>query len=188
MQQINYNRYIVGIWEENKRPMKNLRIYLKNFAPSVSGDTALSQLTTPAFSTPALSRSPSIVGTIRKVRKERSDKGVARGPYKQKKPVGRPRKNPIPDVVYEPKRGQFEGGEEYEPPAARTERGKGIRGRHNPKNRVVHTTKEQQMKNRLFLITKEIQAGNENGKLNVEADKLFKELYGIDNAHLLLKK
>ena len=44
------------------------------------------------------------------------------------------------------------------------------------------------MKNRLFLITKEIKAGNDNPKLIVEADKLYKELYGIDNAHLLLKK
>ena len=48
--------------------------------------------------------------------------------------------------------------------------------------------KQQPLKNRLFLITKEIQAGNDNPKLIVEADKLFKELYGIDNAHLFLKQ
>ena len=53
---------------------------------------------------------------------------------------------------------------------------------------MVKTTKEQDMKNRLFLITKEIKAGNDNPKLIIESDKLFKELYGVENAHLFLKK
>ena len=70
---------------------KKIRNAFKFFTPSVSGDTTLSQLTTPAFSTPAFSRSPSVVGGVGKVRKERSDKGVKRGPYKEKRPVGRPR-------------------------------------------------------------------------------------------------
>ena len=105
---------------------KKIRNAFKFFTPSVSGDTTLSQLTTPAFSTPALSRSPSVVGDVGKVRKERkprSDAGVKRGPYKEKRPVGRPRKNPLPVVVVEREA-------DYEPPAARTERGTGLRARH----------------------------------------------------------
>jgi len=177
----NLQRVYKGHLGRREATTEKFRNAFKEFAPSVSGDTTLSQLTTPAFSTPAFSRSPSVVGGIGKVRKERSDKGVARGPYKQKRPVGRPRKNPIKDIVVE--------REDYEPPAARTERGTGLRGRHyHPKKRVVHTTKEQQLKNRLFLITKEIKAGNDNAKLIAEADKLYTELYDIDNAHLLLKK
>jgi len=113
-----------------------------------------------------------------KVRKQRSDKGVSRGSYKQKKPLT----EAIPREAIEANL------QNYEPPAARKESGTGLRGRHHPKKRMVKTTKEEQMKNRLFLITKEIKAGNDNHKLIIESDKLYKKLYGINQAHLFLKK
>ena len=114
-----FARYKLG---ENEATTEKIKNIFKNYTPSVSGDTTLSQLTTPAFSTPAFSRSPSVVGGVGKVRKERSDKGVKRGPYKEKRPVGRPRK-------------------------VREESGLGLRERHHPKKKMVHTTKEQQLKN-----------------------------------------
>ena len=65
---------------------------------------------------------------------------------------------------------------------------KPIRARQQPKRRVVKTSKTDTLKNRLFLITSEIKAGNDNPKLIVEMDKLYKELYGIENAHLHFKR
>jgi hypothetical protein len=124
-----------------------------------------------------LSKGTTVSEGIKK-RKERSDKGKKRGPYKEKPP----NKYIIPNEVIE------SNIQDYEPPAARKETGTGLRGRNNPKKRMVKITKEQQMKNRLFLITKEIKAGNDNIKLIIEADKLYKELYGIENAHVFLKR
>ena len=63
-----------------------------------------------------------------------------------------------------------------------------MRGRHNPKIRIVKTSNTDQLKNSFFLTTKEIKAGNDNPKLITEMDKLYKGLYGIDNAHLHFKK
>ena len=178
----NLQRVYKGHLGRKEATTEKYRHAFKEFAPSLPpsgphGSTTASQLTTPAFS-----RAPSVIGSVGKIRKQRSDKGIARGPYKEKRPVGRPRKIPIPNIVVEGNRG------DYESPAARNESGTGLRGRHHPKKRMVKTTKEQDMKNRLFLITKEIKAGNDNFKLIAEADKLYKELYGIENAHLILKK
>jgi hypothetical protein len=66
--------------------------------------------------------------------------------------------------------------------------GEGLRGRIHPKKRIVKVSKTQLLKNRLALITSEIKAGNDNPKLIVEMDKLYKKLYDIDNAHLHFKK
>ena len=178
----NLQRVYKGHLGRKEATTEKYRHAFKEFAPSLPpsgphGSTTASQLTTPAFS-----RAPSVIGSVGKIRKQRSDKGIARGPYKEKRPVGRPRKIPIPNIVVEGNRG------DYESPAARNESGTGLRGRHHPKKRMVKTTKEQDMKNRLFLITKEIKAGNDNPKLIIESDKLFKELYGVENAHLFLKK
>ena len=67
--------------------------------------------------------------------------------------------------------------------AARRE-GTGIK----PKKRVVKQTTEDKNKNRLRLIISEIQAGNNNPKLIIELNKLYKNLYNIDNAFMFLKK
>jgi len=144
-----------------------VRKEVKPTSPSEAGATTFSEAST----------------IFEKIRKQRSDKGIPRGPYKEKRPVGRPPKKRTLYLDIESNR-----EEDYEPPAARTEKGTGLRGRYNPKKRIVKTTKEQQMKNRLFLITKEIKAGNDNPKLIIESDKLYKNLYGIENAHLFLKK
>ena len=70
----------------------------------------------------------------------------------------------------------------------REAQGQGLRGRIHPKKRTVKVSKNQLLKNRLALITSEIKAGNDNPKLIVEMDKLYKQLYNIDNAHLHFKK
>jgi len=95
----------------------------------------------------------------KKERKPRSDKGIPRGRYNTRA------------------RTQQEERE-----------GKGLRGRIHPKKRIVKVSKKDLLRNRLFLITSEIKAGNDNPKLIIEMDKLYKQLYGIDNAHLHFKK
>jgi len=67
-------------------------------------------------------------------------------------------------------------------------KGEGLRGRIHPKKRVVKVSKKDLLRNRLFLIASEIKAGNDNPKLIIEMNKLYKELYGIDNAYLHFKK
>ena len=57
-----------------------------------------------------------------------------------------------------------------------------------PSRRTVKITNDDKKKNRLRLITSEIHAGNTNPKLIVEVNKLYKQLYNIDNAYLFLKK
>jgi hypothetical protein len=44
------------------------------------------------------------------------------------------------------------------------------------------------MKNRLRLVASQIEAGNTNPKLIKEVNELYKKLYDIDNAYMLLKK
>jgi hypothetical protein len=136
---------------------------------SSGGDTALSNLTTPA-----LSRTPSVVG---KIRKTRSDAGVARGPYiyNPEKPVGRPRKPRNP--VGRPRKVREEGIRE----------GQGIRKR-TYKRKPQMGSKDEKMKNRLRLVASQIEAGNTNPKLIVEVNQLYKKLYDIDNAYMYLNK
>ena len=62
--------------------------------------------------------------------------------------------------------------------------GSGIR----PKRRQVKVSSKDKKKDRLRLVTSQIQAGNNNPKLLVELNKLYKELYGIDNAFMYFKK
>jgi len=70
----------------------------------------------------------------------------------------------------------------------REAQGQGIRGRYIPKKRNVTISKTDLLKNRLNLITAEIKAGNDNPKLIVELNKLYKKLYDINEAYLFLKK
>jgi hypothetical protein len=131
---------------------------------SSAGETTLSNLTTPVFS-----RTPSVIGRIRKTR---SDVGVARKPYTYDplKPVGRPKKprNPVgrPRKIKE---------------------GDGIRKKiYKRKPQMV--SKDEKMKNRLRLVASQIEAGNTNPKLIVEVNQLYKKLYDIDNAYMYLNK
>jgi hypothetical protein len=91
-------------------------------------------------------------------------------------PVGRPRKPRNP--VGRPPKKRDEG------PA-----GAGLKGRaRKPNKRIVKTSKEDKMKNRLRLVASQIEAGNTNPKLIKEVNELYKTLYDIDNAYMLLKK
>jgi hypothetical protein len=67
--------------------------------------------------------------------------------------------------------------------------GAGLKGRaRKPNKRIVKTSKEDKMKNRLRLVASQIEAGNTNPKLIKEVNELYKTLYDIDNAYMLLKK
>jgi hypothetical protein len=56
------------------------------------------------------------------------------------------------------------------------------------KKKIPKITPTERMKNRLRLVTSQVQAGNTNPKLIVEVNKLYKKLFNIDNAYSLLKK
>jgi hypothetical protein len=62
--------------------------------------------------------------------------------------------------------------------------GKGIR---KPPRRKAKANPEEKKKDRLRLVVSQIKAGNTNPKLIVEVNKLYKDLYDIDNAHMMLK-
>ena len=66
-------------------------------------------------------------------------------------------------------------------------KGKGLK-RVKPPKRQVRTNKEELMKNRLRLVASQIEAGNTNPRLYNELNKLYKTLYDIDNAIMLLKR
>jgi len=74
-----------------------------------------------------------------------------------------------------------------ESPAARTERreGEGIK-RKAAARRTVKP--QEKLKDRLRLVASQIEAGNTNPKLILEVNKLYKNIYDIDNAYQLLKK
>ena len=79
-------------------------------------------------------------------------------------PVGRPRKPRNP--VGRPPKKRDEG------PA-----GAGLKGRaRKPNKRIVKTSKEDKMKNRLRLVASQIEAGNTNPKLIKEVNELYKTL------------
>jgi len=122
---------------------------------------------------------------LQTLRKRRSDIGKRRMPY-------RTLKNVIAAKVIENailnKKARKEMKSLREEKQAKGHGLKPIRARQQPKLRVVKTSKVDTLKNRLFLITSEIKAGNDNPKLIVEMDKLYKELYGIENAHLHFKR
>lgn len=57
-----------------------------------------------------------------------------------------------------------------------------------PKKRVVKIPQQDKMKNRLRLVVSQMEAGNTNPRLIKELNDLYKSLYEIDNAYLLIKK
>jgi len=60
-------------------------------------------------------------------------------------------------------------------------------GLRKPKRRQSKVSLKDKKKNRLQLVAAQIKAGNTNPKLIVEVNKLYKDLYDIDNAYMLLK-
>ena len=141
-------------------------------------------------------------------RRERSDKGKKRGPY-SKQPAGRALELSPPRAAARA-RSQGRAAErdpDETPPQRRTRSqtraarqatsrtrsqtkefrtGQGIR--KIIKRKPVSLNKEEKMKNRLRLVASQIEAGNTNPKLVVEVNDLYKKLYNIDNAIMLLKR
>ena len=68
--------------------------------------------------------------------------------------------------------------------APRSKKGKGLR---KPPRRKAKSNTEEKKKDRLRLVVSQIKAGNTNPKLIVEVNKLYKDLYEIENAHMMLK-
>ena len=60
-------------------------------------------------------------------------------------------------------------------------------GFRRPPKRQVKINPEEKKKNRLQLVIAQIKAGNTNPKLILEVNKLYKSLYDIDNAYMMLK-
>jgi hypothetical protein len=63
-------------------------------------------------------------------------------------------------------------------------KGSGVK---RPAKRQVKINPEEKKKNRLQLVIAQIKAGNTNPKLILEVNKLYKSLYDIDNAYMMLK-
>ena len=68
-------------------------------------------------------------------------------------------------------------------------RGKGLRKplKKQPARRRDKVNQEEKKKDRLRLVIAQIKAGNNNPKLIVEVNKLYKDLYDLDNAYMMLK-
>jgi hypothetical protein len=94
-------------------------------------------------------------------------------------PVGRPRKKRNPRG--RPPKGK---GKDKDTQGAA---GAGLK-RVKPPKRQIRTNQEELMKNRLRLVASQIEAGNTNPRLIKEVNELYKKLYDIDNAYMLLKK
>ena len=139
------------------------------------------------------------------LRKTRSDLGSKRGPYAKKTPEQRrieqapaqvqTRSQTLDALVKQPGRKILQEigralPEVEEEPMAKTsapskKQGKGFR---KPPKRQVKVSQEEKNKNRLRLVVAQIQAGNTNPKLIQEVNKLYKDLYDIDGAYMMLKK
>ena len=56
-----------------------------------------------------------------------------------------------------------------------------------PRRRQSKVSSKDKKKNRLQLVVSQIKAGNNNPRLIVELNKLYKDIYDVDNAYMLLK-
>ena len=77
--------------------------------------------------------------------------------------------------------------EEDDEPMAKTSAPKKGKGIKKPSKRRNKVSQEEKKKDRLRLVVAQIKAGNTNPQLIVEVNKLYKDLYNIDNAYLMLK-
>ena len=148
------------------------------------------------------------------LRKVRSDLGATRAPYMTRKKAYEETKKQI-EASYTPeqakqlkellKKSQLEEARakkqpgakpsqavEEDEPMAKTsapKRGRGLKNQfRKPAKRQVKVSPEEKKKDRLRLVVAQIQAGNTNPKLIQEVNKLYKDLYDIDGAYMMLKR
>ena len=131
-----------------------------------------------------------------RLRKQRSDIGSTRAPYKTKK---KQEKEMMKTLTPEERRILYQGRvqsktraqslaeiakQREEAAKAKGAKGSGFR---KPPRRQVTVSQTEKKKDRLRLVAAQIKAGNTNPKLIVEVNKLYKDLYNIDNAYMMLK-
>jgi hypothetical protein len=151
------------------------------------------------------------------LRAPRSDLGSTRAPYKTKKKMEKEQKQLMKGLTPEERRilqqeqtqAQTRGqrltsilqrrgpqrledireelGMMEDEPMAKTSAPKKGKGFRKPPKRQVKVSPEEKKKNRLQLVIAQIKAGNTNPKLILEVNKLYKSLYDIDNAFMMLK-
>ena len=171
-----------GIKERQKEPL------IFSQSPEVSPGAALT----------ALSGATTIGEQMRAgLRKPRSDLGGERGPSKKtlKKEQQRQLNNEFYETLTPTELTYYNsqkrlGGKNVETilNEIRKQRG-GPQGSgfRKPPKRQVKVSPEEKKKNRLQLVIAQIKAGNTNPKLILEVNKLYKSLYDIDNAFMMLK-
>jgi hypothetical protein len=140
------------------------------------------------------------------LRKPRSDLGEPRAPYRKKK--GKEEITPTPTqaqtrqntrsqaldaALKRPgmKNLQDIGKElpdiEEDEPMAKTKAPKKGKGLKKPTKRRDKISASDKKKDRLRLVISQIKAGNTNPRLIVELNKLYKDLYDIENAFMMIK-
>lgn len=149
------------------------------------------------------------------LRKQRSDIGSSRAPYSTKKAKQRElddetlktlteeetttlRKgkrsgktvSQMLNIIRETRSQKIDEGEEE--PMAKTSaprKGEGLRKplKKQQSRRRDKVSQEEKKKDRLRLVVAQIKAGNTNPRLIVEINKLYKDLYDIENAYMMLK-
>lgn len=143
-----------------------------------------------------------------RLRKPRSDIGSTRAPYITKKLIKKEEKQLMKSLTPEERRMvqqaqaqsqtrsqalntllQQRGTKRLEDIREGLEGAKGAKGSgfRKPPRRQVKVSPTEKKKDRLRLVVAQIKAGNTNPKLIVEVNKLYKDLYDIDNAHMMLK-
>ena len=145
-----------------------------------------------------------------RLRKTRSDWGALRAPYMTRKKAYEETKKQI-EASYTPeqakqlkellKKSQLEEARakkqpgakpsqalEEDEPMAKTSAPKRGRGFRKLPKRQVKVSPAEKKKDRLRLVVAQIQAGNTNPKLIQEVNKLYKDLYDIDGAYMMLKR
>jgi len=164
--------------EEEQRLNELEEVLLENLSlkkREMSGLTALSGASTPRQQ----QEIQELEEQIKKVRKERSDKGFLR---KERRPVGRPTKEESERI-----KAEREAKQAKKEAKKQAKEGRGIRAKKLIKRKTT-IGKDDKKKNRLRLIISQIEAGNNNPRLIIELNKLYKDLYGIDNAIMLIKR
>jgi len=188
---ISYLASKIKATAERERVLKNYQI-MKDFEAVKNREYP--QITEEDFSTGAISESPeesegllsglSTIpqGTLNPYR--RTDIGIPRGTYEKEKRAEL--KRIAKEQKAEEKKSLREALKE-EGQAKRTPKKKGEGFNKIVKKRIINIKPEEKLKNRLRLVASQIEAGNTNPKLIIEVNKLYKEIYDIDNAYQYLK-
>jgi hypothetical protein len=142
-----------------------------------------------------------------RLRKPRSDLGEPRAPYRKKKgkeeltptpTQAQTRQNTRSQALQEElnKRGmknlsdigkKLQDIEEDNEPMAKTKAPKKGKGLKKPTKRRDKVSQSDKKKDRLRLVISQIKAGNTNPRLIIEVNKLYKDLYDIENAFMMIK-